>query len=182
MQSPEIENHYQQKCSLLLKRFPLSKMLALFFLVLSLTASVFCKTKEVRFEDQTYSLFISPEKKLFISGPWSEDPSYLDEHVEDAWASANLFQIVIVIQKNEEIDWVALKRETGEKMAGGVLQPLLAEDGLVSYSAIQFLQPKLNMKIVFDDGRFLVYEIDAHGIKKIVRKGKIPHFSEGKPP
>lgn len=164
-----------------MKRSPFFKGVVFFLLICLLSNSAFCKTKEIRFEDQSYTLFVSSDKKLFITGPWSDEPMYLDEHVRDVWARPNVVQIVLMIQKDDEIDWMALKRETGEKIMGGVLQPLVAEDGFISYCAVQFFPSKLNLKIVFDDGRYLVYEVDpAHGTKKIVRKGKIPHFGEGK--
>lgn len=151
------------------------------FLFLFVIAVGFCKTKEIKFEDQSYTLYISREKNLYLSGPWSDEPNLLDSRVRNVWDAVNYRQIDLVIQKDDEIDWMTVKRETGEKSAGGILQPLVTENGMIAYSAIQILSDTVRMKIVFDDGRFLVYEIDpSHGTKKILRRGKIPNFLEGK--
>lgn len=146
-------------------------------LLLMLTSPVFSKTKRIQFEDQTYTLYISPEKLLFIEGPWSEEPTYLDKDVDDVWYAVNLIQTALIVQKPDEIDWMALKRETGEITGRGKLQPLVMEDGTIAYCTVQIFPDKYLFKIVFDDGRFVVYDVDpAHQSKKIARRGKIPNF------
>lgn len=143
---------------------------ASFFLM---TQLVFAKSQTFHYLDQTFNLYVNPSKVLFLYGPWGEDPVVVDEPVRQAWGTAAGFGIPVAYQKRDELRWAILDRETGKALRSGILGELSPELGYIDYVVVTASNVKAQAKVVFEEGKFTVYEFDRFGRQKLLRQGKI---------
>lgn len=145
----------------------------LFLLFLPLLASA--KHKTIRYGDDQWFVYVNEDKKkiLGVLGPWGQYPVVIDRHVRDFWCAADFFGPTVVYLKQENLYWTILQGNSGETLGKGLLLETNPDSGFVRGIVMTPTANGMRIKITLDTGEILVVQVDPHGRKKILRKGKL---------
>jgi hypothetical protein len=149
----------------------LRKKIFLLFFFLLVPLSTFAKVKKIKWGDQHWTFYINPHHYFLILGSWDE-PLVVDHPVNDMWGEGSDFGLCVVYQKGIEFRWLVLNPDTGDKLLGGVLFYMGPDTGYVSWIQMARVSDGFTVKVAFDTGTYMVYKIDSHGNKTVLKQGK----------